>query len=228
MGANQAALQLGSTPCGGSLRSQYNAGTVSIIDTTTGAVNTITVGNFPSDVVFSSDGEHAYVTNQTGNRVTIIDVASDTVVDTIAVGARPIGVAVNTDETRLYTANNQAGTVSVVDLTNNSVIATIPVGGQPPRWCSTPAAAAPKETSPSPGPAESPATTTGSTWTRRQLRHVDGHRHHHQRRRRHLPRGPGPDSGGNQPQRPLRLRHQRPRRLNISDLLGDGSGDDGV
>jgi YVTN family beta-propeller protein len=97
---------------------------VSIVDTTTGGVNTITVGNFPSDVVFSSDREHAYVTNQTGNRVTIIDVASDTLLDTIAVGARRIGVAVNTDETRLYAANNQAGTVSVVDLTDIAIAGT--------------------------------------------------------------------------------------------------------
>ena len=126
------ALDVAASPDGTRVyTANYNAGTVSIIDTTNGAVNTITVGDFPSGVVFSSDGEHAYVTNQTGNRVTIIEVASDTIVGTIPVGGRPIGVAVNADETRLYTANNQTGTVSVVDLTNNSVIATIPVGGQP-------------------------------------------------------------------------------------------------
>jgi len=72
----------------------------------------------------------AYITNEQSNTVSVIDIATNTVVGSpIAVGAQPYGVAVNPAGTRVYVANSDfggTGTVSVIDTATREVIATIP------------------------------------------------------------------------------------------------------
>ncbi|EEN88790.1 hypothetical protein RHOER0001_4887, partial [Rhodococcus erythropolis SK121] len=54
---------------------------------------TISVGAYPSSVAISPDGGRAYVTNQLSDAVSVIDVATNSVVgDPIAVGSNPYGV----------------------------------------------------------------------------------------------------------------------------------------
>ena len=65
----------------------------------------------------------AYITNNFSNDVSVIDIATNTVVGPpIAVGVSPIGVAVNPAGTRVYVANNGSSTVSVIDTATNTVL----------------------------------------------------------------------------------------------------------
>jgi YVTN family beta-propeller protein len=61
------------------------------------------------------------------NTVSVIDIATNTVVATIPVGAAPLGVAITPDGTRAYVTNFSSARVSVIDTTTNTVVAMIPM-----------------------------------------------------------------------------------------------------
>ena len=66
----------------------------------------------------SADGARVYVIDATGN-VTVIDVATNTVVDAIPFGGVLIGLAVNPDGSRAYVTGITTfpnGTVTVIGL----------------------------------------------------------------------------------------------------------------
>ncbi|MEQ1744288.1 MAG: PKD-like domain-containing protein [Saprospiraceae bacterium] len=73
----------------------------------------------------------AYITNNTSNTVSVIDLASNTVVAVIPVGIFPYGVSVAPDGSLVYVTNTTSGTVSVIDAATNMVVATVPVGTNP-------------------------------------------------------------------------------------------------
>jgi len=92
-------------------------------------VSTIPVGQAPGEVAVSPDGRRAYVTNEDGNSVTVINLKTRRVSATIRVGTAPRGVAVSPDNRRVYVANNggdaqRLGTVSVIDTQAARVIST--------------------------------------------------------------------------------------------------------
>ncbi len=71
------------------------------------------------------DGTRAYVTNNVGGTVSVIDTATNTVIDgPIDVGGLPLTVAVSPDGTRAYVANSP-GTVSVINTANNKLVTTV-------------------------------------------------------------------------------------------------------
>src|SRR5262245_32739233 len=76
----------------------------------------------------------AYVSNTRSNNVSVIDIASNTVVATIPVGFGPEGVAVAPDGKHAYVTEggSPSGSVLVIDTTTNTVVATIPLGNFPP------------------------------------------------------------------------------------------------
>ncbi len=73
----------------------------------------------------------AYVANNSSGNVSVIDVATNTVVATVPVGANPNGVGVNSAGTRAYVTNGGGNTVSVIDSATNTVVSTIAVGTTP-------------------------------------------------------------------------------------------------
>tara|TARA_B100000315_G_scaffold260775_1_gene325086 strand:+ start:1015 stop:1377 length:363 start_codon:yes stop_codon:yes gene_type:complete len=73
----------------------------------------------------------AYVTNNASGTVSVIDVATNTVIATIPVEDAPNGVAITPDGTRVYVTNWLSNTVSVIDVSTNTVISTISVGDGP-------------------------------------------------------------------------------------------------
>ncbi len=73
----------------------------------------------------------AYISNQSSNNVSVIDIATNTVVAIVPVGSGPGGVAVNPGGTRAYVVNVGARNVSVIDTGTNSVIATVVAGSGP-------------------------------------------------------------------------------------------------
>lgn len=73
----------------------------------------------------------AYITNSGSGTVSVLDVATNSVVGTVLVGNLPAGVAVNASATRVYVTNQGSNSVSVIDTSSNAVIATIGVGSFP-------------------------------------------------------------------------------------------------
>jgi YVTN family beta-propeller protein len=67
----------------------------------------------------------AYLTNPTSNTVSVIDIATNTLVATIPVGGFPEALAITPDGTRVYVTNALDNTVSVIDTATNTVVATI-------------------------------------------------------------------------------------------------------
>jgi YVTN family beta-propeller protein len=81
----------------------------------------VTVGSIPTGIVFNSTGSRAYVTNQYGNTVSIVNVATNTVVDSIAVGNRPFEVLVAPGDSILYVA--KIDSVYGIRLSTKAIIA---------------------------------------------------------------------------------------------------------
>ena len=69
---------------------------------------------------------NAYITNQTGGTVSVIDTATNTVTATIPVGSSTFGVAVTPDGRQVYVTNGLVdGVVSVIDTATNTVTRSI-------------------------------------------------------------------------------------------------------
>ena len=110
-----------------------------VVDTTTNTlIETITVGNAPSEVVVDSSTSKAYVTNRGSNSVSVVDgtkindgIIDNEVIDTIPVGAGPNGIDGDFPNNRVYVGNGNSHDVSVIDTSTNTVIATITAGTSP-------------------------------------------------------------------------------------------------
>ena len=74
---------------------------------------------------------YAYIANNLGNTVSVIDTSNNNVVAIVKVGSGPIGVAVSPDGGRAYVTNGGSNTVSVIDTSTNKVTATVKVGSSP-------------------------------------------------------------------------------------------------
>ena len=103
--------------------------------------------NEPYTVTINTAGTKAYVTNSNGSTVTIIDLATNTVIGTIDGFDGPSGFVITPDGTRAY-VNNYGGpilgsgngtTVRVVDLNTNTIVGSpLTVGLAPAAMAITP------------------------------------------------------------------------------------------
>lgn len=91
----------------------------------------IPVGDTPPGVAFNPRGTKAYVTNRSGNSVSVIRIFQHQVIDTIPVGQEPIGVAVTEDGRFTVVANSLDNTISIIDNVKRQVIDTVGVGVEP-------------------------------------------------------------------------------------------------
>jgi YVTN family beta-propeller protein len=86
-------------------------------------------------VGFVSASPFAYIPNEGNGTVSVIDIATNSVVTTIPDGAGsssdPMGVAISPDGSKAYVTNNGANSVSVIDTATNTVQAVIDVGTTP-------------------------------------------------------------------------------------------------
>lgn len=114
VGAFVKRIPLGGSPFGAAMSAanigyvtESNGNSVAQIDPYTGAVvNTIPVGAFPTSVAFNGAGTRAYVGNQLDTTVSVIDVASASVISTIAVAGNPIAELVGPGDSLLFVASN--------------------------------------------------------------------------------------------------------------------------
>lgn len=107
-------------------------GGVGITSTRTRSVDGfIATGAVPTGVAFSADGNTIYVANQLSDNVSVINVATNTVVATISTpGFDVFSVQVSLDGSRLFIGTNQT-TVFIVDTGNNQIIGSAQVGSAP-------------------------------------------------------------------------------------------------
>jgi YVTN family beta-propeller protein len=78
------------------------------------------------------------VTNGDSNRVSVINLATNTVINSIPVGTTPRGITISPDGKRAYVANSDSDNVTVIDTMNNNVLSTVPVGDFPVAIAITP------------------------------------------------------------------------------------------
>jgi YVTN family beta-propeller protein len=127
-----------------------NGNTVSVINLQTNSVQTTISDpsfNEPYTVIINAAGTLAYVTNSGGTTITIINIATNTVIGTIGGFDGPSGMAISPDGTTAYVNNygsssgvgsGNGTTVSVVNLNTNTIIDTITVGLAPASLAITP------------------------------------------------------------------------------------------
>jgi YVTN family beta-propeller protein len=81
---------------------------------------------------------YAYVANQKGNTVSVVNRANSTVTASIPVGGNPSGMAITPDGSSLYVAAQSANNVAVISTSSNSVSTSIAVGSSPVHVAITP------------------------------------------------------------------------------------------
>lgn len=91
----------------------------------------------PQRIHVTKDGKRAYVPNEGENTVSVIDLASLTLVDTIPVGSAPTTLDISRGE--VFVGNRDSNTVSVIAIQQDSAAATsTPVVTETPRPTRTP------------------------------------------------------------------------------------------
>ena len=108
-------------------------GTVEVINLQTEAKTTIAVGDSPYSIGITPDGKHVYVSNNSGNTISIINTGTNTVEKTITSGLLdgPDGISFTPDGKKAYVNSLSTNTVLVIDTKTQSVVKSIPVGNYP-------------------------------------------------------------------------------------------------
>lgn len=86
---------------------------------------TVIVGSAPTGIAFNSTGSRVYITNQYSNTVSVVNVATNTVIDAIPVGNRPFEIIVAPGDSILYVA--KIDSVYGIRLSTNAIIARFPI-----------------------------------------------------------------------------------------------------
>jgi YVTN family beta-propeller protein len=115
------------------LVADQQADAFSAVDLATGAVHTTAAGHRPYAVVASTDGHHAYLTNQGANTVSVLDLTGPEPAQqkTITVGTHPNKAVASADGRKVYVANGDSDEVSVIDTATAAVTRTISLAPYP-------------------------------------------------------------------------------------------------
>jgi YVTN family beta-propeller protein len=108
----------------------YRNDSVTVIDKDN-QTTLINVGDGPTGLAVTPDGEDVYVANTNDNTVSIIDTFTNTVIDTVRVGNGPWGIAVGAGGKYVYVTNSDADTVTVILTADRSIVRTYSVGDTP-------------------------------------------------------------------------------------------------
>jgi YVTN family beta-propeller protein len=90
-----------------------NSNKVTVLNASTFAIESvITVGNFPEDIAFTSDGSQAFVTNSSDATVSVINTATRTVTQTINLATIPMtfpfGIVVGKHDNKVFVTSGAA------------------------------------------------------------------------------------------------------------------------
>jgi YVTN family beta-propeller protein len=112
-------------------QSDVAASKVLVYDATTWTVkNTITVGKGLSEVTFSANGSLVFAANTDENTVSVIDIATKSVVKTLTVGTTPVGAWAGSNG-KMFVDNEVGKSISVIDVATKAVESTINLGFKP-------------------------------------------------------------------------------------------------
>jgi YVTN family beta-propeller protein len=100
-------------------------------DLSAGPSAQIEVGEHPAHVIADKDGKRAFVTNSEDGTVTVVNLATASVVGTITTGSFPHGMRMNPAGNEIYAANVESDSVSVLDPDELREIEQIAVGNAP-------------------------------------------------------------------------------------------------
>ena len=85
----------------------------------------VKVGFSPRNLLVNKQETLAFLANNGGNSVSVVDLTTFTVQGEIAVGKAPMGMALSDDEGELFVANADSSSISVVDVSAGAVTHTI-------------------------------------------------------------------------------------------------------
>lgn len=91
----------------------------------------ISVGRHPAHVVVDREGTRAFVTAAGDDAVSVVDLASRTLLQAIKTGQYPHGLRISPDGREIYVANVESDSVSVIDTAKLVEVARIDVGKAP-------------------------------------------------------------------------------------------------
>ncbi len=94
-------------------------------------IKKVEVGNHPAHIVFTENGKYALVTNNEDNNVSVIGMASYSVIQTIPTGKGPHGFRISKDSRYAYIANMGEDSVSILNLETMKEEKKIKVGSTP-------------------------------------------------------------------------------------------------
>ena len=102
------------------------ADAVSVVDLATGVSQTTAVGHAPRTVTLSGDGRTAWVTNQGGDAISVVDVSGPAplVTGSVRVGTHPVAAVLGRRANRLYVADAESDEISVLDATTSRLVGT--------------------------------------------------------------------------------------------------------
>jgi YVTN family beta-propeller protein len=117
------------------------ADSVTVVDLADGSMATVAVGHAPYAIALAEYGKTAFVTNQGGNTVSVLDISGTAplVKTAVPVGTHPNAIIADPRQRTLYVANGDSDQVSVIDIGTRMVTRTIslapyrnaPVGSNP-------------------------------------------------------------------------------------------------
>lgn len=110
-------------------------GTVAVIDTTANAViANVATGYLPVGSDFHPALGKAYVVNNGSQTVSVIDVATSTVINTISgMGGQPTDIKIDTVANKAVVTRSDSFALAMVETLTDTVVATLPVPGKP-QW----------------------------------------------------------------------------------------------
>lgn len=88
-------------------------------------VATVGVGTNPNGVGITPNGRFAYIANNGGTTVSVIDTATNTVIKTMTGFSQPYTITMNALGTKAYITNSNSTTISIVDTGSNTITGTI-------------------------------------------------------------------------------------------------------
>jgi YVTN family beta-propeller protein len=91
-----------------------NVNSLTVIDTTTNATETIDTGDLPRGLQFSPDGKRAYITNFGDGTLSVVDTITKSVATILDMSGSSEAVAVSLDGERIYVGDYWSGTVAVI------------------------------------------------------------------------------------------------------------------
>src|ERR671930_774005 len=85
-----------------------------------------------------ADAYLAYVSNEKGNTISVIDTAKLAVVKTIKVGQRPRGIGLTKDGKYILVCVGDDDTIEMIDSKTHEIVGTLPSGPDPEQFAQHP------------------------------------------------------------------------------------------